>query len=139
MILTFEDGEDEILNHIISYVSTGTGVFQSFVSAKKNLIFSGLEIDITNRLVKKQQEEIILTFTEFEILLLLAQNAGIVFCKEQIYDSVWKEPYFGDYNIVMSHIRNIREKIEDNPSKPIYIQTVWGVGYRFNKNLSSGL
>lgn len=135
MILTFEDGEDEIMNHIISYVSTGTKVFQSFVSAKKNLIFSGLEIDITNRLVKKQQEEIILTFTEFEILLLLAQNAGIVFSKEQIYDSVWKEPYFGDYNIVMSHIRNIREKIEDNPSKPIYIQTVWGVGYRFNQKM----
>lgn len=72
-------------------------------------------------------------------LLLLAQNAGIVFSKEQIYDCVWKEPYFGDYNIVMSHIRNLREKIEDNPSKPMYIQTVWGVGYRFNKNLSSGL
>ena len=135
IILTFEDGEDEILNHIISYVSTGTKVFQSFVSAKKNLIFSGLEIDITNRLVKKQQEEIILTFTEFEILLLLAQNAGIIFSKEQIYDIVWKESYSGDYNIIMSHIRNIREKIEDNPSKPIYIQTVWGVGYRFNKNL----
>ena len=135
MILTFEDGEDEILNHIMSYVSTGTKVFQSFVSAKKNLIFSDLEIDITKRLVKKQQEEIILTFTEFEILLLLAQNAGIVFSKEQIYDGVWKEPYFGDYNIVMSHIRNIREKIEDNPSKPIYIQTVWGVGYRFNQTL----
>lgn len=94
-----------------------------------------MEIDITNRLVKKQQEEIILTFTEFEILLLLAQNAGIVFSKEQIYDSVWKEPHFGDYNIVMSHIRNIREKIEDNPSKPIYIQTVWGVGYRFNQKM----
>ena len=85
--------------------------------------------------MKKQQEEIILTFTEFEILLLLAQNAGIVFSKEQIYNSVWKEPYFGDYNIVMSHIRNIREKIEDNPSKPIYIQTVWGVGYRFNPQM----
>ena len=135
MILTFEDGEEEILNHIMSYVSTGTKVFQSFVSAKKNLIFSDLEIDITKRLVKKQQEEIILTFTEFEILLLLAQNAGIVFSKEQIYDGVWKEPYFGDYNIVMSHIRNIREKIEDNPSKPVYIQTVWGVGYRFNQTL----
>ena len=135
MILTFEDGEDEILNHIMSYVSAGTKVFQSFVSAKKNLIFSDLEIDITKRLVKKQQEEIILTFTEFEILLLLAQNAGIVFSKEQIYDGVWKEPYFGDYNIVMSHIRNIREKIEDNPSKPVYIQTVWGVGYRFNQTL----
>lgn len=135
MILTFEDGEDEILNHIMSYVSTGTKVFQSFVSAKKNLIFSDLEIDITKQLVKKQQEEIILTFTEFEILLLLAQNAGIVFSKEQIYDGVWKEPYFGDYNIVMSNIRNIREKIEDNPSKPVYIQTVWGVGYRFNQTL----
>ena len=135
MILTFEDGEDEILNHIMSYVSTGTKVFQSFVSAKKNLIFSDLEIDIANQLVKKQQEEIILTFTEFENLLLLAQNAGIVFSKEQIYDGVWKEPYFGDYNIVMSHIRNIREKIEDNPSKPIYIQTVWGVGYRFNPQM----
>ena len=53
----------------------------------------------------------------------------------QIYDRVWKEPYYGDYNIVMSHIRNIREKIEDNPSKPVYIQTVWGVGYRFNQAL----
>ena len=74
-----------------------------------------------------------------EILLLLAQNAGMVFSKEKIYNIVWKEPYFGDYNIVMSHIRNLRGKIEDNPSKPIYIQTVWGVGSRFNKNLSSGL
>lgn len=63
-----------------------------------------------------------------EILLLLAQNAGMVFSKEKIYNIVWKEPYFGDYNIVMSHIRNLRGKIEDNPSKPIYIQTVWGVG-----------
>ena len=74
-----------------------------------------------------------------QILLLLAQNAGIVFSKEQIYNRVWKEPYFGNHNIVMSHIRNLREKIEDDPSKPMYIQTVWGVGYRFNKNLSSGL
>ena len=90
-------------------------------------------------IVIKKNAEIELTFIEFEILLLLAQNAGTVFSKEQIYDIVWKEPYSGDYNIVMSHIRNIREKIEDNPSKPIYIQTVWGVGYRFNQNLSSGL
>ena len=103
------------------------------------LCFEGLYIDKRKRIVVRKENEIDLTYTEFEILLLLAQNAGIVFSKEQIYDSVWKEPYFGDYNIVMSHIRNIREKIEDNPSKPIYIQTVWGVGYRFNQNLSSGL
>ena len=95
---------------------------------KEKLHFEGLCIDKFKRIVVRDGNEIELTYTEFEILLLLAQNAGIVFSKEQIYDSVWKEPYFGDYNIVMSHIRNIREKIEDNPSKPVYIQTVWGVG-----------
>ena len=89
---------------------------------------------IFNRIVVREENEIELTYTEFEILLLLARNAGIAFSKEQIYDSVWKEPYFGDYNIVMSHIRNIRKKIEDNPSKPIYIQTVWGVGYKLITN-----
>ena len=128
LILTFEDSEEEILNHIISCVNTGARAFQVIENAKTNL-----------SLVRKQKQEIDLTFTEFEILYLLANNLGRVFSKEQIYDIVWKESYSGDYNIVMSHIRNLREKIEDNPSKPIYIQTVWGVGYRFNKNLSSGL
>ena len=99
------------------------------------LQFEGLCIDKYKRNVVREENEIELTYTEFEILLLLANNPGRVFSKEQIYDSVWKEPYFGDYNIVMSHIRNIREKIEDNPSKPVYIQTVWGVGYRFNQTL----
>lgn len=102
---------------------------------KGELCFEGLYIDKRKRIVVRKKNEIDLTYTEFEILLLLAQNAGIVFSKEQIYDGVWKEPYFGDYNIVMSHIRNIRAKIEDNPSKPVYIQTVWGVGYRFNQTL----
>ena len=139
MILTFEDSEEEILNHIISYVSTGVKVFQEVEYAKTNLSFDVLEIDDINRSVRKQKQDIDLTFTEFEILCLLANSPGRVFSKEQIYDIVWKEAYSGDYNIVMSHIRNIREKIEDNPSKPVYIQTVWGVGYRFNKNLSSGL
>lgn len=139
MILTFEDSEEEILNHIISCVSAGSRAYQVVENEKKNLSFNGLEIDDINRSVRKQKQEIDLTFTEFEILYLLANNLGRVFSKEQIYDIVWKESYSGDYNIVMSHIRNLREKIEDNPSKPIYIQTVWGVGYRFNKNLSSGL
>ena len=102
---------------------------------KGELCFEGLYIDKRKRIVVRKKNEIDLTYTEFEILLLLAQNAGIVFSKEQIYERVWKEPYYGDYNIVMSHIRNIREKIEDNPSKPVYIQTVWGVGYRFNQAL----
>ena len=54
-----------------------------------------------------------------------------------LYDLVWNEPYSGDYNVVMRHICNIREKIEDDPGKPLYIQTVRGVGSRFNGNLGS--
>lgn len=139
MILAFEENEENILNRILSCISKETDVLKHEVIHKGELSFKGLYIDKYKRIVVREDNEIELTYTEFEILLLLAQNAGVVFSKEQIYDSVWKEPYFGDYNIVMSHIRNIREKIEDNPSKPFYIQTVWGVGYRFNKNLSSGL
>lgn len=103
------------------------------------LVFEGMEIDVSKRLIYRDNREINITYIEFEILYLLAKCPGRVFSKEQIYDIVWKEPYSGDYNIVMSHIRNIREKIEDNPGKPVYIQTVWGVGYRFNQNMSSGL
>ena len=89
MILTFEDSEEEILNHIISYVGIGARAFQVAEIAKTNLNFNGLEIDITNRLVRKQRQEIDLTFTEFEILHLLARNPGRVFSKEQIYKIVF--------------------------------------------------
>ena len=103
------------------------------------LVFEGMEIDVSRRILYRGKKEVKVTSVEFQILHLLARNPGRVFSKEQIYNRVWKEPYFDGHNIVMSHIHNLREKIEDNPSKPIYIQTVWGVGYRFNKNLSSGL
>lgn len=139
LILTFEDDEKELFQNMVEYVNTQVESLQVFDGTKDVQRYGELEIDIYRRTVTKKDKEIKLTFTEFEILLLLAQNAGRIFSKEQIYDNVWKEPYFGDYNIVMSHIRNLREKIEDNPSKPIYIQTVWGVGYRFNKKVSSGL
>ena len=89
------------------------------------LNFKGLMIDEVQRVIIRENQEIELTYTEFEILKLFAKHPGIVFSKEQIYDIVWKEPYVGDYNIVMSHIRNIREKIEDDPQNPVYIQT-WG-------------
>lgn len=137
LLLTFEENEEDTLTRILSCIGNRTEILE--YEDRGILQFEGLCIDKYKRNVVREGNEVELTYTEFEILLLLAQNAGVVFSKEQIYDTVWKEPYFGDYNIVMSHIRNIREKIEDNPSKPIYIQTVWGVGYRFNKNLSSGL
>ena len=137
LILTFEDSEEEILNHIVSFVSTGTKAFQVVENARTELRFDGLEIDVAKRLVRKQKQEIDLTFTEFEILHLLMRSPGRVFSKEQIYDIIWNEPYSGDYNVVMRHICNIREKIEDDPGHPVYIQTVRGVGYRFNGNLGS--
>lgn len=91
-----------------------------------NIHIGKLTVDLSKRSVITGNTEVMLTNREFEILYLLASSLGRVFSKEQIYDLVWQEPYSGDYNIVMSYIRNIREKIEDNPSKPIYIQTVWG-------------
>lgn len=134
MLITFEDNEDELIDSILSILN-GFDKKIEIVSEKicTKMVFPGIEIDTQRRMVKHNNIEVKLTFLEFEILLLLARHPGIIFSKEQIYNYVWKEPYFGDYNIVMSHIRNIREKIEDDPSKPYYIQTVWGVGYCFNK------
>lgn len=139
LILSFRDDEEYIINRILSCMSRETEILYQGEVQNGQFHFEGLYIDEQKRIAVREDKEIELTYTEFEILLLLAQNIGRVFSKEQIYNSVWKEPYFGNHNIVMSHIRNLREKIEDNPSKPMYIQTVWGVGYRFNKNLSSGL
>lgn len=129
--------EEYVLKNVLS---NRLGSFENKTQLKEEiacekLAFAGMEIDASKRLVYRGEKEVNITFTEFEILHLLARNPGRVFSKEQIYNSVWKETYFGDYNIVMSHIRNIREKIEDNPNKPIYIQTVWGVGYKFNNKL----
>lgn len=120
---------------ILSCINEKTEVLKQGVAQNKELNFEGLHIDKHRRIVVREENVIELTYTEFEILLLLAQNAGVVFSKEQIYDRIWEEPYFGDYNIVMSHIRNIREKVEDNPSKLVYILMVWGVGYKFNDKL----
>jgi DNA-binding response OmpR family regulator len=73
-----------------------------------------------------------LTATEFEILKLLAAHPGRVYTKAQIYSQVWDEEFGGDFSTVQVHIRRLRAKIEDDPSKPVLIGTVWGIGYRFN-------
>ena len=125
-----------MINSVLSALEVGRRTYKiEETKLLSELYFDNLSISPDRREVTRNNRKIKLTFTEFEILYLLAQNPDKVFSKEQIYDIVWKEPYSGDYNIVMSHIRNIREKIEDNPSKPVYIQTVWGVGYKFNNKL----
>ena len=140
IILSFSDEEEYIYQRMMQIISNSKNFeWCNMLQETNNIHIGELTVDLSKRSVVMGNTEVMLTNREFEILYLLASSPGRVFSKEQIYDLVWEEPYSGDYNIVMSHIRNIREKIEDNPSKPIYIQTVWGVGYRFNKNLSNSL
>lgn len=135
LLLSFKDDEDEMINSVLSALEVGRRTYRvGGTKLVSELYFDNLSISPDKREVTRNNRKIKLTFTEFEILFLLAQNPGKVFSKEQIYDIVWKESYFGDYNIVMSHIRNIREKIEDNPSNPIYIQTVWGAAINLITN-----
>lgn len=77
--------------------------------------------------------EVKLTPTEFDILVLLAKNKGKVFSIANIYESVWNQEFLESDNTVMVHIRKIREKTEENPRKPKFIKTVWGVGYKIEK------
>ncbi len=140
MVVLFADGEEDVYQQIMQIMNDSNGFERcDMVQETENIQRGELKIELQKRCVTVEKREVILTNREFDILYLLAKNPGRVFSKEQIYDIVWQEPYSGDYNIVMSHIRHIREKIEDNPGKPLYIQTVWGIGYRFNKNLSSSL
>ena len=125
-----------MINSVLSALEVGRRTYKiEETKLLSELYFDNLSISPDRREVTRNNRKIKLTFTEFEILYLLAQNPDKVFSKEQIYDMVWQEPYSGDYNIVMSHISHIREKIEDDPSHPVYIQTVWGVGYKFNEKM----
>lgn len=89
-----------------------------------------LYIDPDNLTVRKRGENISLTAKEFDILRLLAGNPSRVYTKIQIYESVWDENFLKDENVINVTIRRLREKIEDNPSSPVYIKTVWGIGYK---------
>lgn len=135
-MLSFDGDEENLIESVISILDAGREkIYISKNESKIELTTQGIMLDLERREVMRNNDKIALTYTEFEILQLLAQNPGRVFSKEQIYDMVWQEPYSGDYNIVMSHISHIREKIEDDPSHPVYIQTVWGVGYKFNEKM----
>ncbi|WP_419881991.1 response regulator transcription factor [Peribacillus sp. B-H-3] len=89
-----------------------------------------LLINVSTHEVIVEGREIKLTPREFAILELLARNPGHVFSTEKIYERVWNEPFYESENTVMVHIRNLREKLENNPRQPRYIKTVWGVGYK---------
>ena len=94
----------------------------------------GLKIDKTARRVYVNGEEKAFTTKEFDLLTFLAENPNHVFTKEEIFREIWEMESIGDIATVTVHIKKIREKIEDSSSKPQYIETIWGVGYRFKSH-----
>ena len=94
-----------------------------------------LSIDLRLRRVIREGAEIALTPKEFDILYFLARNRGEVFTKEQIYQAVWEKDYLLDDSNIMAVISRLRKKLEKDPAHPHYLQTVKGVGYRFNKDV----
>ena len=95
---------------------------------KNQLSLGNLTLDLDSQSVMKQGETIPLTYTEFQILALLAQNRKKIFSLEHIYESIWNDNAVGN-EAIMVHIKNIRKKLGDNSRNPIYIKTAWGKGY----------
>ena len=100
-------------------------------SQEKPLVFNDLLIDPLTRIVSVRDQELNLTVKEFDMLWLLANHPRHVYTRDQLLDRIWGGSEYIDPGTVTVHIRRLREKIEDDPSKPAYIQTVWGVGYKF--------
>lgn len=98
------------------------------------MIFGDLEIRRQERRVFLAGREISLKNREFDLLLFLAENPGLVFSKDSLFERIWGMEAMGDTATVTVHINRIREKIEPKPSEPRYVETVWGAGYRFRGN-----
>jgi DNA-binding response OmpR family regulator len=105
----------------------------SSIKANEIIEIRGIKIDKTARRVYVNGEEKAFTTKEFDLLTFLAENPNHVFTKEELFNKIWDMESFGQNDIatVTVHIKKIREKIELNTSKPQYIETIWGVGYRF--------
>ncbi|HUO73613.1 MAG TPA: response regulator transcription factor [Solirubrobacteraceae bacterium] len=95
------------------------------------LELSDMTIDPAARRVVVRRAEVQLTQREFDVLLFLARHPGHVFSRNQLMDAVWQYSFYSDTSTVTVHIRRLRAKIEADPARPRHIETVWGVGYRF--------
>lgn len=100
---------------------------------EKSVIKIGdIVLDVDGMTASKGDKQLELTSKEFKILYLLMKNQGKVYTKKQIFEYVWEDNYFNDDNVVMVHLSNLRDKIEDSPKAPKYIKTIRGLGYKFN-------
>ena len=123
----------EVLARIKANIRRATQYGAAAVKEKEVLTAGDIVMDLSDYTVKKAGQDIDLTAKEFEILKLLMKSPKKVYTKEQIYSLVWNEAYFGDENAVNVHISRLRNKIEDEPGKPKYVVTVWGIGYKFGE------
>lgn len=126
---------NELTARVDSLIRRFTTLNKTHDTQKGNLILKGMTIDIDNRIVCVNDKQIDLTGKEFDLLLFLANNKGRVYTKKQIYTQVWENDYAFDDSNIMSFISKLRKKIEPNPDNTFYIQTVRGVGYRFNREV----
>ena len=125
---------DELIARIVSLIRRYTR-FNQQAGAIQKLNFDGLQIDLENRSVTTSNGTFELPPKEFDLLLYCAKHQGKILTKQQIYEEVWGEEYFYDDSNIMAIISRLRKKLEVNPSSPKYIQTVKGIGYRFNKEV----
>ncbi|WP_068621132.1 response regulator transcription factor [Paenibacillus tuaregi] len=119
----------QLRRYVVLGGSSGTDGSQQ--PERSRLSFANIVIDLKKYTVTKAGEPISLTAKEFELLKFFATHPEQVFTKTQLFRQVWSHDYIEDDNTVMVHIRRLRKKIEEDPSNPKYIQTVWGIGYRF--------
>ncbi|MBS5967321.1 MULTISPECIES: response regulator transcription factor [Peptoniphilaceae] len=122
---------DELIARVVSLLRRYSH-FYSTVIGKSELKFKGLVIDTNNRTVKTELGTFELPPKEYDVLIYLIRNQGKILTKQMIYEEVWDEDYIYDDSNIMAIISRIRKKIEKDTSLPVYIQTVKGVGYRFN-------
>ena len=131
--LTKPFGINELMARVNSLIRRYTTLNPVTGNESATMLLKGMVIDKISRTVTVQNLPVELTGKEFDLLVFLAESKGRVFTKKQIYTQVWAEEYAFDDSNIMSFISKLRKKIEPNPEQPFYIQTVRGVGYRFNK------
>ncbi len=134
--LSFDDSTDKEIFEKASglrseYVIAATGLVRERESKTNKIATGDIEVCFNQYEVRLRGQKVDLTAKEFEILALLAASPGQVFTRAQIYEHIWGGESDVDESSITVFIRKIREKIEDNPSQPKYLLTVWRVGYKF--------
>lgn len=135
LLVKLERIDNGFYESLIKFISDHGYTPKVVVHNTDSLSINGLEIVSSKRQIFRHKKEISMTNKEFDILELLARNKGQVFTKNQIYDQVWGESFFSNGRNIVTYINKIRKKIEPDPTHPIYILTVWGIGYKFNEKI----